>query len=179
LDMLGAHELRLRAVRLARGEVLEIGVGTGKNLGFYPPNCRVTAIDLSPKMLARAKSRAASARAAVTLLEADAQSLPFPDGSFDTVLATFVFCSVPDPVRGLREVKRVCRPGGRIVLLEHVRSPNPVVGAVMDALDPLVSRVIGTHVNRRTAENVRAAGLTIGSDTAVKGPLVRLIVAEP
>lgn len=104
----------------------------------------------------------------------DIQRLAFADASFDTVTATCVFCTVPDPVQGLREVRRVCRPGGQILLLEHVRSAGPIAGPLMDALTPLTRRLTGTNVNRRTVENVRKAGLKVVSVT----PLWRDIVLE-
>ncbi|OFX15994.1 MAG: hypothetical protein A2V59_10150 [Armatimonadetes bacterium RBG_19FT_COMBO_69_19] len=97
----------------------------------------------------------------VDVREADVQDLPFPPDSFDSAVATFVFCSVPDPVRGLRELARVVRPGGITLLLEHVRIDRPVIGPLMDLLDPLLVRLTGSHVNRRTVEKVRRAGLEI------------------
>jgi ubiquinone/menaquinone biosynthesis C-methylase UbiE len=111
----------------------------------------------------------------------DAQQLDFPDDSFEAAVATFVFCSVPDPERGLRELARVVKPGGRIELLEHVRVDRPrLIGKLMDWLDPLVVRVMGAHINRRTAEVVRQSGLEIETveDLAPLG-LVKLIIARP
>jgi ubiquinone/menaquinone biosynthesis C-methylase UbiE len=91
----------------------------------------------------------------------DTQALDFPDNSFSSAIATFVFCSVPDPVLGLEEVSRVVKPGGRIVLLEHVRSKLPILGILMDWLDPLIVRLMGPHINRITVDNVRRAGIVI------------------
>jgi ubiquinone/menaquinone biosynthesis C-methylase UbiE len=141
--------------------VLEVGVGTGKNIPYYPPGAHVTGVDLSERMLARARRRAERREPPVTLIQMDVQALDFPDDAFESGIATFVLCSVPDPVMGLREMARVIKPGGRIVLLEHVRSENPLLGRLMDWLDPLVVRLMGPHINRRTVENVRRAGLTI------------------
>jgi len=142
--------------------VLEVGVGTGKNIEFWPPNCRMTAIDLTPGMLDIARQLAKSLnKQDADLFLADVQHLELPSGIFDTVVATFVFCSVPDPVQGLREIGRVVRPGGQVLLLEHVRIDRPVVGAMMDILAPLVVRLNGANINRRTIENVRIAGLHI------------------
>jgi len=109
----------------------------------------------------------------------DAQNLQFPEGSFDTVVATCVFCSVPDPIKGLEEIKRVCKPGGKVILLEHVRSDNPILGKIMDLLDPLTVRMIGPHINRRTVENIIKAGLRILSIEDQNIKILKHIVAEP
>jgi len=122
--------------------VLEVGVGTGKNMPYYPAGIRVTAVDLSGQMLSRARRRAPHLRLPVPLVQTDVQALAFPDAAFDTAVATFVFCSVPDPVRGLREVARVVRLGGLVVLLEHVRAEGPILGRLMDLLDPLIVRLM-------------------------------------
>lgn len=143
-------------------QVLEVGVGTGKNMEFWPPNCRITAIDLTPGMLDIARQRMKSLnRQDHDLRLGDVQHLEFPSSTFDTVVATFVFCSVPDPIQGLRELGRAVRPNGQILLLEHVRIDRPIVGALMDILSPLVVRLYGASINRRTVENVRTAGLQI------------------
>jgi ubiquinone/menaquinone biosynthesis C-methylase UbiE len=161
------------------GRVLEVGVGTGKNIPYHPPGAQVTAVDISDRMLERARRRAQGLGADVDLALMDAQRLGFPDAAFDTAVATFVFCSVPDPVQGLTDVSRVVGPGGRVILLEHVRVNAPVVGALMDLFDPLVLRLVGPHINRRTAENVKKAGLEIEQvkELAVGG-LVKLIFAR-
>lgn len=165
--MQGLHERRFKDWRrcawaLVKGpEVLEVGVGTGRNFSQYPVDTRITGVDISPKMLARARERAAQQKIPVTLIEMDAQTLEFADHSFDSAIATCVFCSVPDPVLGLREMARVVKPGGRIVLLEHMRADVPLLGHVMDALDPIVSGMMGPHINRSTVENIRLAGLKV------------------
>jgi len=161
------------------GRVLEVGVGTGKNLPYYPAGAQVTAIDLSERMLERTRRRATDLGVRVDLRLMDAQRLAFPAGAFDAAVATFVFCSVPDPVQGLRELGRVVRPGGDIWLLEHMRVDRPVIGPLMDLLNPLVVRMVGANINRRTVENVRRAGLILVSVEHLQGELVRLIHARP
>jgi ubiquinone/menaquinone biosynthesis C-methylase UbiE len=142
--------------------VLEVGVGTGKNIQFWPLNCRITAIDLTPGMLDIARQQARDLnRNQDDLFLADVQHLELPSATFDTIVATFVFCSVPDPVQGLREIGRVIRPDGQILLLEHVRIDRPIIGTMMDLVAPLIVRLNGANINRRTVENVKAAGLQI------------------
>ncbi|MBI2868478.1 MAG: class I SAM-dependent methyltransferase [Chloroflexi bacterium] len=141
--------------------VLEVGVGTGKNFPYYPPGVRVTGVDISPKMLARARARARRLGIEVDLKQMDIQRLEFPDDRFDTVVSTFVFCSVPDPVQGLREVYRVTRPGGQVLLLEHVLSSWKALAWLMNLVNPLVRRLMGPNINRRTVGLVRASGLRI------------------
>lgn len=141
--------------------VLEVGVGTGKNMPFYPPGMHITAIDLTPGMLERAKKRADELGIEVDLRIGDVQKLDFPDNAFDTTLATYVFCSVPDPVLGLKELLRVTKPGGQALFIEHVRSENPFLGTLMDLFNPLVVRLTGANINRRTIQNVRLAGWNI------------------
>lgn len=158
--------------------VLEVGVGTGKNLPYYPKGIQVTAVDFSPRMLERARRRAEREGIRVDLRLMDAQHLELPDDSFDSVVATFVFCSVPDPIQGLRELRRVSKSEGRVLLLEHVR-PGGVAGNVADLLNPLVVRIMGANINRRTVENVRRAGLQIERVDDLWRDIVKLIVARP
>lgn len=164
---------------LPPGRILEVGVGTGKNIPYYPPGSQVIAIDLSEGMLNHARRRAQALGLSVDLRYMDAQHLEFPAGFFDAAVATFVFCSVPDPILGLRELGRVVRPNGDIWLLEHMRVDKPVVGALMDILNLGVVRLMGANINRRTVENVRQAGLRVISVKNMKGELVRLIHAQP
>src|SRR5262245_48136865 len=138
--------------------VLEVGVGTGKSMPYYPAGMTITAIDLSPRMLEQAQWHAAEHHIIVDLREADVQALPFPDASFDTAIASCVFCSVPDPLLGLRELRRVLVPGGQLLLLEHVQSHRPLLGSIMRTVNPLVVRMMGANINRETVENVRHAG---------------------
>ncbi|MGQ9476914.1 MAG: class I SAM-dependent methyltransferase [Candidatus Bipolaricaulia bacterium] len=139
--------------------ILEVGVGTGKNMPYYPEGPKIMAIDLSEGMLHRARRRAEQAGIEVELRQMDVQALAFPDKSFDTVVATFVFCSVPDPVQGLQELGRVAKE--KILLLEHIRPERPRLGRLFDLLNPLVVRLFGFNINRRTLENIERAGLKL------------------
>jgi ubiquinone/menaquinone biosynthesis C-methylase UbiE len=141
------------------GDILEIGVGTGKNVPYYAPDINITAIDLSPKMLMWARKETKALDKDVGLSQMDAQLLGLKSDSFDTVIATFAFCSISDPILGLAEIKRVLKPDGRVILLEHMRSKYEGLGKLMDVFDPFVHRFTGPHINRRTVENVRTAGL--------------------
>jgi ubiquinone/menaquinone biosynthesis C-methylase UbiE len=106
-------------------------------------------------MLDRARMRVAEIDTDINLQLGDVQELNFPDNSFDDAIATFVFCSVPDPVLGFNEIARMLKPNGCLLLLEHVRSANPVVGTLMDLFDPIGARLMGPHINRRTVENIQ------------------------
>jgi ubiquinone/menaquinone biosynthesis C-methylase UbiE len=158
--------------------VLEIGVGTGKNFPYYPPDVEMTAVDFSDRMLKRAQDRASKQKLKVRLRQMDVQNLEFEGNTFDTVVATFVFCSVPDPVRGLMEVERVCKPGGKVILLEHVLSANRVLGWLMNLANPLVVRMVGANINRRTVENVIKSGLVVEQVTDLGAGIVKLIEAR-
>jgi ubiquinone/menaquinone biosynthesis C-methylase UbiE len=113
----------------------------------------------------------------VRFVVTDAEDLAFRDGAFDTVLATCVFCTVPDPVRGLREARRVLKDGGEVVLLEHMR-PGGFLGKLFDLLDPIASRLMGPHINRRTLDNVRKAGLVVLEERNVFSDWIKFIVAR-
>jgi len=183
MEIISEHAFsRWRRELLARvrGKVLEVGVGTGKNFPYYPEGVDVTGIDIADKMLIRARLRADNLGFPIHLLEGDVQSLPFPENSFDTAVATFVFCSVPDPVLGLKELGRVVVPDGEILLLEHVRIDKPAIGFMMDIMNPFFLNFIGPNINRRTVENVRKAGLCI-EKIAHLGfmQMVKMIIARP
>lgn len=163
MDVLGGvQRRRRRLLSHARGRVLEVGVGTGRNLDLYPDGVEVVGIDLSTGMLDQARRRVQQLGLEhVTLQVGDVEELPFDDDSFDTAVATCVFCSVDHPVAGLRELARVTRPDGQVLLLEHVRPRTPGLGALFDLLSPLTRRALGFHINRDTDDNIRAAGLSV------------------
>ena len=177
IEALGFKRLRKRLWSEVQGRsLLEVGVGTGKNLPYHPQSARSVAVDLSPRMLRRAACRARRLEHDVDLVLADAQHLPFRDGAFDAAAATFVFCSVPDPVMGLQEVRRVVRQdGGQVHLLEHVRAGNRVVGRLMDLINPVAVRLMGANINRDTVGNVARAGIAAGSVESRGLGIVKLI----
>lgn len=165
--------------RITGERALEVGIGTGKNLPYYPRDVKMTAIDLSPRMLEKARKKASDLGLEVDLREMDVQDLSFPDRCFDTVFATFVFCSVPDPVLGLEELRRVCKTGGRLLLLEHMRPGNAPLGFLFDMFNPMVVRMMGANINRRTMENIQKAGWKIRVEERLSSDIVRWIEAEP
>ena len=175
---------RLRASLVAdlNGDILEIGCGPGANFAHYNSEGRVTATDYSEPMLERARSEAASeaVSASVTVQQADAAALQFPDASFDAIVSTLVLCSVPDLRQTLAELKRVLRPGGELRLWEHIRSDNRLVAFGQTAVTPVYSLVAdGCHLNRDTAAAVIAAGFEVLRDDrpSVSGhPLPNLIM---
>lgn len=145
----------------ATGDVLEVAVGTALNLSHYPQEVALTGIDLSPEMLEIARSRAAQTQRPIDLREADAHELPFADESFDTVVCTYSLCNIPDPRRAVEEMKRVLRPGGKLILVDHIRSDVKPVLWFQKAVEFFTKRLEGEHVTRRPAEQVEAAGFEI------------------
>ena len=162
----------------AEGRTLLVAAGTGLDFKYLPEGLDVTAIDFSRPMLTRAARRVGESAAPLTLVEADVTRLPFPDGSFDSVLTSCTFCSVPRPVAGLRELRRVLRADGRLLMFEHVRPSNPYLGLMMDLMNPVIRR-IGPEINRRTAGNVEAAGFRMRREYNVFLDMVKLFEAEP
>jgi ubiquinone/menaquinone biosynthesis C-methylase UbiE len=162
----------------AEGDVLEVAVGTGLNLAAYRPDARLTGIDLSSAMLDIARRRAAELGRAVDLREGDAHKLPFADESFDSVVCTFSLCNIPDPALAIREMHRVLRPGGRLILVDHIRSASKIVFAVQKLIEFISVRMDGDHMTRRPSEQVRAHGFDIKEQERFKlGGLVERILA--
>jgi ubiquinone/menaquinone biosynthesis C-methylase UbiE len=145
----------------ARGDVLEIAIGTGRNLPFYPQEVRLTGVDLSPAMLAVARQRAQKLGRAVDLRVGNAQALDFPDASFDTVVCTLSLCTIPDDRRAVAEAVRVLRSGGRLLLLEHVRSPIAAVRTLQRLLEPLFVRFWADHLLRDPLDYLASEGLEL------------------
>ena len=158
--------------------ILEVGVGTGKNFDYYPADSRITAIDFSPEMLKQAAHKKARKAVSVELELMDAQSLVFADNSFDTVIGSFVFCSVPLPLKGLKELYRVCKPGGQVILLEHVLSSNPVIAKVMNFINPAIVALVGANINRNTVKNVKSCGFASVRVDERSSDFIKLIEAK-
>jgi len=158
--------------------ILEVGVGTGKNFDYYPKDARITAIDFSDKMLMQARHKKDRKQVSVELDLMDVQSLYFADNSFDTVIASFVFCSVPAPVKGLKELYRVCKPGGQVLLLEHVISSKPFLAWIMNLLNPVVVRLFGANINRNTVKNVQSCGFATVRVDEQSSEMIKLIEAR-
>jgi phosphatidylethanolamine/phosphatidyl-N-methylethanolamine N-methyltransferase len=172
------REAAIAALGISPGDrVLEVGTGTGLTAPLYPQHCRLAAVDLSAPMLQRANARIARAGLAhVRLLAVDAAHLTFADASFDRVCAPYVVSVVPDPIAVLREIRRVCRPGGRIVLLNHFRSPNRLLASLERALSPLTIR-IGFRSDLELGALLDAAGLRPARIQKVNWPPIWSLVA--
>ena len=160
----------------ARGRTIFIGVGTGNDIKFLPPGLDLVGIDISPRMVECARPRAATYQERLELRVMDAQQLEFTDASFDSAVTSCTFCSVPDPVCGLRELYRVLKPGGRLLMFEHMRSNVPMIGLALDAFT-YVSRLFGPDLNRDTVGNVRRAGFKIIREQNAYFDIVRAIEA--
>ena len=169
------------ACRQASGRTLEVAVGTGLNLLHYPADVSLTAIDLSPEMLAVARRRSLDLDREIHLREGDAHELTFADGSFDCVVCTYSLCNIPDPQRAVDEMKRVLQPGGKLVLVDHIRSAVRPVLWLQKAIELLSVRVEGEHLTRRPIEQVEAAGFDIveRERLAPAGVVERVVAVKP
>ncbi len=154
----GPHKQRLFSKM--RGDVLMVGVGTGNDFKFFPKGLHILGIDISPKMLERARRKAGVYDGSLTLREMDVCGLDFPESTFDTVTTVCTFCSVPKPIVGLREIHRVLKPDGQLLMFEHVRSNIGPLGILMDLMTPLFNR-FGPAINRDTVGNVQKAGFRL------------------
>jgi ubiquinone/menaquinone biosynthesis C-methylase UbiE len=161
----------------ARGDVLEVAVGTGLNLSFYPADVRLTGVDLSPAMLAVARQRADDLGRDVDLREADAQALPFADASFDTLVCALALCAIPDERAAITEMRRVLRPGGRLLLLDHVGSQWWPVWAAQRLLETFTVRTAGEYQTRRPLPLVQAAGFVVEETQRLKAGTVERVAA--
>lgn len=159
--------------RHMRGRVLFVAVGTGLDFKRFPPGLEIVGVDISEVMLRRAEPRAHRYPGTLKLMQMDAARLGFADATFDTAVTSCTMCSVPDPVRALRELQRVLRPGGSLLMFEHVRSRNPVFGLALDLMT-LWTRWSGTEMNRNTVQNAVAAGFRI---TSIESAYLDIVLA--
>lgn len=173
--MPGVRRWRRSLAGLARGRVLEVGCGTGQMLPLYPHTVELFGLEPNPDLLARARRRAAQA----ALLQGSVEHLPFPDNSFDTVISGLVFCSVPDPARGLAEIRRVLRSDGRLLMLEHVHARSRAGRWLLDTLQPPWTMLTGgCHPNRDTEKSVENAGFYIEHACYMARGVMRHFVAR-
>lgn len=182
-EWLGVRRLRRRLLGRARGRVLEAAIGTGRDLPHYPAGCAVTGIDLSRGMLEEARGAAAGSGRDPpplrSLAQADTERLPFRDGTFDTVVDALTLCTYPDPARALGEMARVCRPAGRILLLEHGRSDRRLLGWLQDRWAGPHYRKFGCRLTREPRQLVERAGLAVESADRTFLGVFHLLEARP
>jgi ubiquinone/menaquinone biosynthesis C-methylase UbiE len=160
----------------AGGDTLEVAIGTGRNLPFYPKDVRLTGIELSPAMLAIARRRAFELGFEADLRQGDAEALPFADSSFDTVVCALSLCTIPDHAKAIAEMSRVLRPGGKLLLLDHIGSRIRPVWAVQRLLEMLTSRN-GEYMTRRPLPMLAAAGLRVTESEQLKWGTVERVAA--
>jgi len=148
-----------------KGKILEVGIGTGKNIDYYNKDAKVIGVDFSEKMLEKAKEKLIkSGKKNIALKQMDAENLNFKDNSFDYVVTSCVFCSVPDPIKGLEEIRRVLKPRGRLIMIEHVLSKNPIIALIERIHNPLTRFFMGVNINRNTKQNIINANMKIVKD---------------
>jgi SAM-dependent methyltransferase len=158
----GFQTIRTQLLRQARGQVLEIGAGTSVNFPYYTKADRVIALDPTPAMVERSLPRTTHGAVPIEVIVANAEALPFPDHTFDTVVDTLVLCTIPDPRQALCEMRRICQPAGTALFFEHVRVHHPLIGRLQDWLTPLWKHVAGgCHLNRNTLALITQAGFAV------------------
>jgi ubiquinone/menaquinone biosynthesis C-methylase UbiE len=173
------QKLRTKAISYAQKNTLEVGVGTGKNFPYYDPDIILKAIDFSSGMLKVAHRKQKNVQVKhLQLYKMDVQQLSFDSNSFDTIVSTFVFCTVPDPIAGLKEVYRVLKPSGTAIFLEHMKSHYGLVNIPLYVMNVFSTRILGTSMVRQTQKNIELVGFTIESVEKKTLDIVRLIIAR-
>jgi len=171
-------KLRTEVISFAKKKTLEVGVGTGKNLPYYKSEIELTVIDFSSGMLGIAQHKYGKTKKKLTFMEMDVQNLSFDDNTFDTIISTFVFCTVPDPISGLKELHRVLKPSGKAVFLEHMKSNSKFINIPLFFMDLFTRIILGTSMLRKTQENIEFAGFTIELVNNKAFDVVRMIIAR-
>jgi ubiquinone/menaquinone biosynthesis C-methylase UbiE len=178
-DLLGLSSLRWRLLRRLSGKVLEVAVGTGKNLQFYPRHCWIITLDVSNEMLNVARKRGAKLSMDVSFLLGDGETLPFPDKSFDTVVSSLTTCTFPNPLAALGEMRRVCKSEGKLLLLEHGRSDREWLARFQDRTADRLAKQLGCHWNREPLELVQKGNLKVKEAQRFFFGVFHQIEAEP
>lgn len=172
-------KLRTEVISFAKKKTLEVGVGTGKNLPYYKLEIDLTAIDFSYGMLGIAQHKYGKTKLKkLTFMEMDVQNLSFKDNTFDTIISTFVFCTVPDPISGLKELRRVLKPSGKAIFLEHMKSNSKFINIHLFLMNIFSQRILGTSMLRKTQGNIESAGFTIESVNNKAFDVVRIIIVR-
>lgn len=179
IDELLVKRFRRRLIREAQGDVLELAIGTGANIKFYPQNCRLTGIDISEEMLFKSRNKAFNLSLPVDLFQADAIRLPFQDNSFDTVLETLALCTYSNPLNALNEMQRVCRPDGLILLLEHGISSYKCLAKLQKKSTEWHQQKFGCYWHRNHLEIAKQSGLKIISAERYLLGIIYLIESHP
>lgn len=181
IDVVGVKKMRQRLIAKAKGRVLEVAIGTGENLKLYAKDCDLSGIDISNESIAVAKSKAEKLNRQLKAYQGDAGELPFTNGAFDTVVCTFAGCTFPDPVAAFREMRRVCKPDGQLLFLEHTRPMPKDVGSAMlygfcSIIPPLTKLVLGCNPTRDPQLNLLMAEITVTErQAAMKGALLAMV----
>jgi len=172
-----ASKHRKEILRQARGNILEVGVGTGSSFKDYPPGKHIMAVDISKEMLRRARGKLKNYNGNIRLRREDVQNLSFKDETFDTIFTSWVFCSVTNPGKGLTELRRVLRKDGQLLMLEHVKSKNKMLGYLMDRINSRIAKYGVGNINRDTVENLRRAGFKVKEERNLAYDVVKAIIA--
>lgn len=148
-----------------KGNILEVGIGTGKNIDYYNDEAEVKGIDFSQKMLEKGRQKLTkSGKKNITLIQMDVENLNFQDNSFNYVITSSVFCSVPDPIKGLKEIRRVLKPDGKLIMIEHVLSKNRFISFLQNLFNGIVRFFTGVNINRDTGKNIIKSGMEVIED---------------
>jgi ubiquinone/menaquinone biosynthesis C-methylase UbiE len=175
----GAARLRQELLRKARGKVLDVACGTGRNFQFYPKDCEITGIDLSTGMLEQARKKADDLGIQVELLTQDIEKLNIPEQSYDTVVSSLAVCTYPNPVDALKEMMRVCKSDGQLLFLEHGRSSCGLLGRIQDLFAERYARHTGCNINRQPLAIAKEAGLNIVANRRSFFGILHTIEAKP